>query len=420
MKKRFNQAIKHPLISGSIIVFAGTIFANFLNFLFNIFMSRTLSISDYGILASLISLILIFALIAESFVPTIVHFAGSYFAKGEYEKIQGVFFQANKIAIFLGGLSFLAFTFFAKNIGNFLNINNDFLVILIGVIIFFGFMGSLNRAILQAKLLFKYMSFINAISSSVKLIIGILLVFLGFKVTGAIFGFLLSFFVLFILIFIPLKDFLKNSNTSFSLGMKNLFSYGAPATITLFSLTFFITSDILLVKHFFSPKEAGIYAGLSLIGRVIYFITAPITTVMFPIIVQKYSKKENYINTFKMAFLFVLLLSSIITVIYFLFPDFSIKLFLKKEEYLVASSLVGYFGIFITLFSLLSILTNFYLSVKKTKVSIIITSAAILQIILIWFYHKSFLQIISISLITTSLPLLMLLVYYIWLYERKK
>lgn len=419
MRNKFKKIIEHPLISGSIIIFAGTLFANFLNFLFNLFMSRTLSVSDYGILASLTSLILVFALIADSFAPTIVHFAASSFAKKEYEKIQGIFFQANKIAIVFGGLTFLVFTLFAENIGNFFNINNNFLVILVGIIVFLGFLGALNRAILQAKLSFKYISLVYVSSTSIKLIIGIILVFFGYKATGAMFGFVFSFFAMYLLFFIPLKRFLEKSNNSYTISIKKLFTYGGPASIALFSLTFFITSDILLVKHFFSAKEAGIYAGLSLVGRVIYFFTAPLTSVMFPVIVQKYSREENYTNTFKISFFLVLILSAAITIFYFINPGFSIRFFLKKEEYIAASAYLPYFGIFIALYSLLSLVTNFYLSIKRTKIYILITFFAVFQIILIWFNHETFFQVITISLLATGLPLVILLLYYIWLYERK-
>lgn len=419
MKRRIKEAISHPLISGSIIIFAGTLLGNFLNFLFNFFMSRNLSVSDYGILASLNSLILVFALIADSFVPTIVHFAAIHFAKKEHKQIGGIFFQANKIAILLGVSSFLIFAIFAKDIGIFLNIDNNFLIILVGIIVFFGYMGSLSKAILQAKLLFKYISFINVFSASTKLLFGVILVFLGYRVTGAITSYLIYFFIFYILVLFPLRNFFKRGNNVFSVGIKRIISYGGPASLALISLTFFITSDILLVKHFFSAKEAGIYAGLSLVARVIYFFSAPIASVMFPIVVQKHSREENFTNTFKISFLLVFLLSIFVTAFYFIFPDFSIRLFLKKEEYVVGAPLLGYFGIFITLYSLLSLLTNFYLSIKKTQVSILITFFAILQIILIWFNHNIFSQVLMISLFTTSLPLILLLLYYIWHYERK-
>lgn len=417
MKIKIREVIKHPLISGSLAIFIGATFANFSNFLFNIFMSRNLSVIDYGILASLNSLILIFALIADSFAPTIVYFVGTYFAKGEYKKIGGIFFQANKIAVLFGGLSFLFFTFFAKYIGSFFKIGDNFLIILVGITIFFGFMGSLNRGILQAKLLFKYISFVHAFSAAIKLTAGILLVFLGFKVTGAMFGFLLSFFMVYVLVFIPLRGFLKEKS-SFSIDIKKLFSYGSPTVLALFGLTFFITTDILLVKHFFTPGEAGIYAGLSLVGRVIYFFSAPVATVMFPLIIQKYTRLENYHNTFKLSLLFVSICSLVLTTLYFIFPQFMIRLFLKNSEYLEASHLLGYFGIFMTLYVMLYIFTNFYLSIKKTKVYLPILGSAILQAVLLWFFHETFFEVITISLISTSLPLVLLGVYYLRVYEK--
>lgn len=418
MKRKIREAIKHPLISGSIVIFMGAIFANFLNFLFNIFMSRNLTVSDYGILASLNSLILIFALIADSFAPTIVYFAGTHFAKGEHKKIGGIFFQANKIAILFGGLSFLTFAFFARYIGNFFNIDNNFLIILAGIIIFFGFMGSLNRGILQAKLVFKYLSFVNAFSATVKLIVGILLVYFGLRVMGAMFGFLFSFFMIYVLVFIPLRGFLGEKSPSL-IDIKKLFSYGGPTVLALCGLTFFITTDILLVKHFFPPKEAGIYAGLSLVGKVIYFFSAPVATVMFPLIVQKYTRLENYHNTFKLSLLFVLLPSLALTMLYFIFPQFIIRLFLKNPEYLQASHLLGYFGIFMTLYVMLYIFTNFYLSIKKTKIYLPILGGAILQAALLWFFHKTFFEVITISLVSASLPFVLLGVYYLKLYGRR-
>lgn len=418
MRKKFHTAIKHPLISGTIVIFAGTIVANFLNFIFNIFMSRNLTVSDYGIMASLNSFILIFALIAESFVPTIVHFAGTYLAKGEPEKVRGIFFQANKMAVFFGGLSLLFFILFAENLDKFFNVNNNFLFILVGAVVFFGFMGSLNRGILQAKLSFKYISFVNAFASVVRLSVGVLLVFLGYKVTGALSAFLISFFTIYVLVVIPLRNLLKNNGSSFSVDFKKLFSYGSLSSIALFCLTFLITSDLLLVKHFFPPKEAGVYAGLSLIGRVIYFFSAPVVTVMFPLIVQKYTRSENYHNTFRLSLLFVFLSSGFLTALYFLFPQFVIRIFLKNTEYLVVSSYLGYFGIFMTLYIMLYVYTNFYLSIKKTKVYLPILFSAILQAVLIWFFHKTFFEVIMISMFATALPLVLLVVYYFKSYDK--
>jgi O-antigen/teichoic acid export membrane protein len=41
--------------------------------------------------------------------------------------------------------------------------------------------------------------------------------------------------------------------------------------------------DILLVKHFFPPPEAGIYAALALVGRVVFMLSWSVVSSMFPI-----------------------------------------------------------------------------------------------------------------------------------------
>ena len=75
--------IKHPLISGSIMVSAGSLLANFVNFLFNIFISRNLTVQDYGVVASLIAVITLFSISSGAIIPTIINFTAESFAKND-------------------------------------------------------------------------------------------------------------------------------------------------------------------------------------------------------------------------------------------------------------------------------------------------------------------------------------------------
>jgi hypothetical protein len=51
--------------------------------------------------------------------------------------------------------------------------------------------------------------------------------------------------------------------------------------------------DILLVKHFFAPELAGMYAAVALVGRVLYFASWSVVSAMFPISAGAKSEKEN-------------------------------------------------------------------------------------------------------------------------------
>ncbi len=206
------------------------------------------------------------------------------------------------------------------------------------------------------------------------------------------------------------------------ISLRKLFSYGAPATVSIFGLTSLITVDIILVKHFFSPDMAGIYAILSLIGKIIYYLTAPIGTVMFPLIVQKYTRGEDFRKDFFLALFLVTLPSIFLIIFYSLFPNLIVSIF-KKDLNPSFIHLIIPFGILASLFSVLSVIVNFYLAIGKTKIYIPIVIGAITQAIFIWFFHKTFLQVVIISIGLSCLLLTTLLLYYWQLYgikEKKK
>lgn len=374
--------------------------------------------SDYGVLASLISIMTLAGLPAGSFLPMVVNFAGSYFAKNEYHMVRSLFFKVIKLSGSLGIIVLLVFIVFSRTIGEFFNIHNTSLIITIGFIVFLGYVGIINTALLQAKLAFRFISSINLLSAFLKLSIGVILVILGLKVNGAIWGFFVASLIPYVLSFIPLRFIFEKEAKPSTVNFREIFQYGGPAALALFGMASFITTDIILTKHFFNPKEAGIYAGLSLIGRVIFFFSAPIGTVMFPLVVQKHTIKENYHSTFWLSVFIILVPSIALTIFYFIFPEFVITFFLKNEEYLVSAPLLGFFGIFIMMYSLLSIFVNFYLSVNKTKVWIPVVLAACLQALGIWMHHKTYFQVISVSLWSSGLLLIGLLIYYVWHYGK--
>ncbi len=418
-KKLIKSLLSIQIIAGSIVIVGGGLVSNFLNFVFNLFMTRNLSVPDYGILATLVSVITLFTIPASAITPTVVRFGASYFANNELDKVRGLFYKIFFVSAAIGMIILLSFVIFHKVIGEFFNIQDTFFITLSGVTIAIAYVGTVNNSLLQAKLKFMFIAIINTISSATKLILGGGLVLLGFKVGGALWGFLVSFLVPYVLSFFPLSFLLNKSIKSPSISDVELIKYGAPSAIALFAVSSFITTDIILVKHFWSAEQAGLYSGLSLIGRVIYFLTAPVALVMFPLIVQKHAKNEEYHHIFKIALLMVLLPSIGITIFYFLFSQFTINFF-AKTDYLSVSQYLGLFGIFITIYSLVSVITNYFLSIKRTDVAWGVVAGAVAQAIGIWLFHNSFLNIILISIGSVTGVLIFETVYFLIIHGKKK
>src|SRR3990167_4371225 len=312
--KFLKTIFKHELISGASLIFVGAFFANILNFLFNLFMTRNLSAENYGILATLNSLMTLAVLPAGAIVPIVLQFGALYFAKNQLEMARGLYFKITKPFFLFGTLIFILFVIFRGALAQFFRIEDESLIMLAACTIYLGFIGVANPALLQAKLAFSFIAFTNLLSALLKLVIGVGMVLAGFSLGGVMWGLLISSSVPYILSFLPLKFLLDKGIAAPKISLNTLLSYGAPASLATFGLTSFVTTDIILVKHFFDPQAAGIYATLSLVGRVIFFFSAPIGMVMFPLVAQKYARQENFHNTFKLALFLVLLPSVPLTI----------------------------------------------------------------------------------------------------------
>lgn len=420
MKQRFIQVIKHPLISGSAVIFLGSNAANIFNFLFNFVIVRNLSAANYGDVMGLISLISIATMPASSTIPMIINFAARFYAKNEMTHIRGLFFKMSKVLYPIGLTLFIFFIIFSSWIGEFFNIHNTLLIYITGFIVFIGYISVTHTGLLQAKLAFMFLSVTNLIGTILKYASVFLFVILGFGATGAMIAYTISYLVPYLLSFLNLQFIFDRKIKKEHISFTKLLSYGGPAAVALYALTSFITTDILLVKHFFNPEQAGMYAVISLAGRIIFFLTAPIVSVMFPLIIQKHETQKNYKNIFFLSLLFILVPSMSLTIVYFLFPELILGLFNQQKNTSLIGPYLGWFGVYISIYSILSVTANFFLSIGKTKIYIPLVIGGVFQVGLLWIFHKNFFEVIGISTAIVSLLLFLFLLYYIKIHGKKE
>ncbi len=411
MKKHLNKALKNPLFAGSFFLFSGGLLANFFNFLFNLLMSRNLIVEEYGLLTSIVSLITLLSIPAGAVTPTVVSTAGEYFANKKNNFLHAFYIKLFRPLAISGVILMVLFFVFSKQAEAFFNIHNPLLFFIAIICVLISYMTTLNNSFAQASLAFRYLSFSNAIAAFVKVACAFLLVLMGWGLYGAIFGFVASTLVLFGFGIYYLRGIIFfKADAVPSISYKELISFGIPSAVIIFCLNALISNDILLVKHLFSAYETGQYAGLSLVGRVIFYISAPVSTVMFPILINRYASNQNYKGVLYLSIFIVGSFCLLITLFYSLFPEFAILFFLKNKEYLEISKYLPLFGIFITLYSVLSLFAYYFLSIKKTSFAWILLSGTITQAVLIYTFHADFGQIV-LSSIAVAASLLLVSIY---------
>jgi O-antigen/teichoic acid export membrane protein len=238
------------------------------------------------------------------------------------------------------------------------------------------------------------------------------LVAIGYGVFGALGAVLALIIVQFGITVIPLRTLITRGKVKLDLPVKEIISFATPTTIALIALFSFVSSDVILVKHFFSAKDAGLYGGLSLVGKVIFYFTIPVPVVMFPLLVRRHTLNQSYKKLFYMALLLVTIPSIFISGFYFLFPEFTINIFLGGRDYLQIAPYLGIYGIFLTIYSINNTFLNYFLSIGKTKSAFIVLFFAVLQILGIWLFHESFTQVITVSILTSIALLISLAVFF--------
>ena len=138
MKQNIQKFLKNPLISGSAILVIGTLFSHIFNFLFNLFMVQSLSVVEYGTLASIISIIVFPSLASAALFPLVIQFAGEYFAKGRLDMVRGFYIKITKFFFVSGLIIVTLFLIFISQIGAFFHIiDQSILWITAGIIFVF-------------------------------------------------------------------------------------------------------------------------------------------------------------------------------------------------------------------------------------------------------------------------------------------
>lgn len=387
----------------------GNMFTNVVNYLYHLVMGRLMGPVEYGVLASLYSVLYIISIVPMSTSFAMVKFVSS--AKNEKE-LSSVYLALKKYVFKLALAGMLIVLLLSPFIARFLNLTGVVSVVTIGPILFFSLICLVNQATLQGILKFAGSAVPSFISSLLKLVFGVLLVILGWKSFGAMIGVLIAIASAYYLSSWFLK---RNINIikGHKFDLKPFFKYALPVLIQALAFTSFFTADVILVKHYFPGFEAGLYAALSMLGKIIYFATSPITATMFPIVSGRRSRNEGFKKVFLMSIVITFSVSLFIVAFYRFFPSLAIGL-LYGQAYLVASGELFLMGLFMLFYTLSYFLVNFLLSLGEVKTAYLPLFFAVVQIVGIVLFHQTLGEVIKVSLVTTGLlfgTLLMFLGY---------
>ncbi|MCG1036564.1 oligosaccharide flippase family protein [Polaribacter sargassicola] len=378
------------------------------NYLYNLVLGRVLGPEKFADAAILITFLLVLSFVAMTFQLVTAKFSVLF----EDSVFTGFISKIYKNALFTGVFLGILIVIFSSQLQSFFRTTSSTMFLIFGLGVPFYFLMSVNRGVFQGKQELKSLSITYQSEMISRLLLTFTLLYLLEVDSSLIIA--IGIFCSFIFGLIPFKKGNLSLFKPFKLDdsekkiVKNFFIITAFYELTQIIIN---NSDILLVKHYFESYEAGLYASLALIGRVVYFIAWMFVMLLLPKVVQLKKDGKDTLPILLKYVVYIGVIAATIVISCFLFPDEIIKI-LFGNEYISVSSLLWKYASATGIFAISNIFAYYYLSLDKYVPVVLSGIFGMLQIILVVLFHNSLEQVVHVQIIAMVLLLIVQLSFF--------
>lgn len=400
LRRKYSQWNRDNFLLHTGILVLGTKLGDFFNFIYRIALVRLLTVDEYGVLNSLISFSLVFSSFVAPFKPALSKSLAEYIEKKEFGEALFVIKRAGRDLGFFSVLILAAFFFASGYIATFLNINNLYYIVLLGVLVAGAIITAIPQAFLQGAQLFKSLAWISALSAFIKLVSGLGLVYLGSKVSGGLWGFIIySLFVLLVGTILIKRYFNRREIEKIRpivVSMSPIYKYFIPTSLLLGSFLALTNMDVVLVRHFY-PEKAGIYSVAQMAGLIIFFLPGTITTVIFPKVAAARVRQANSLSLLKKSLILVAGFCLLGVLAFGIFPADLLHIITGKTNP-QSIELVPWFTLAMSFHALTMLVLFYHLASHNTRIVLPMVFLAAAEAATICLYHPTLKSILFILL----------------------
>ena len=387
------------------------LFVNGGNYIYNLLLGRILGPAEFADAAILITLLLVLSFAGMTFQIVTAKYAVLF----EKAKLNSFLSFATKYAVIIGLLLSSLIIVFQKDLQTVFHTQTSamFLIFAFGLPLYF--LMSINRGLYQGKDVLNQLSltYQSEMISRLLITLGIILLmpFIPSSIAIAI-GIVASF----IIGLFPFQKKILKSSTQVQEKLVEskeiLIFFGLTA---FYELTQIIinNSDIILVKHYFDNEQAGLYASLALIGRVVYFVAWMFVMLLLPKVIQLKKEGKNTLPILIKYVSYIFVLSTCIVSFTWLFPELVVTI-MFGDQYISIAPLLWKYALATSIFAIANIFAYYFLSIGKYIPVIISALLGTTQIGLIIGFHNSLEQVVLMQIYAMIILLVFQLSYFFY------
>jgi O-antigen/teichoic acid export membrane protein len=423
--QHLRERLPEGLLGGALL-FGSTTIVNAGNYAFNLILGRWLGPADFADASLIVTLFLVITFVAVALQMASAKFTAAYQAGEQPAQVVALRRWMGRFA-WLAGLVLLAlFAGGAPLWQGFFQTGSawPFAIFALGVPFYFAL--GVDRGVLQGQTRFGVLSLTYQVEMWARLVIALLLVALGWSVFGAVTALTLSLVATWITGFVILsaRRWRATSRREPAIDLPHderqaVARFAGPVVAALAGQILINNSDVLIVKHFFAAEAAGRYAALALIGRIVFFATWSVVTVLFPIVARRHQRGEPHRGLLYGGLGLVAAISGAIVGATLVAPELIVRV-LFGAEYVPVAGLLAPYAIATALYALANVVISYRLSLDHGGGSLLALAAGLVQVAGLWLMHGSLRDVVLVQVFVMAGLFIALLCWDGWLAHRER
>ncbi len=312
-----SEPLHSRVLGGSLVMLVGSGLVSAVNFGYNVAVARMLGPAGFGHAAAAVTLLMLVSAITLAFQLVCAKFVARNETAGARSAVYHALMRRAWIVGFLLGSAIAAAS---QIIATYLHLPSANLVVLLAAGVAFYTPLGVKRGGLQGVCAFGKLSLNFILEALVKFVSAIVLIALGYGVLGAVAAIAGSVILAYFLPPTPRELRATPDET-----LPASFSEGMQAIVFFVGQVIINNIDILLVKHFFASVQAGMYAAVALVGRVVYMLSWSVVSAMFPVSAAGSKRRQDDAAVLIIPLGIVLGIALVFTVGLGLFPELALR-----------------------------------------------------------------------------------------------
>ncbi len=394
--------------AGGVMVIA-SLAGNFMNFLYNAYLGRHLSLEDFGEISLFGSLLYLASVPISALGRSITH--TSAYLYGKYDAPVKVLWEQLRPKI--TRVTLIASIIWVCTIPllqQYFQIQSWFPFLIFAPVWIVATLNSFDSGFLNGSLFFGTIAFAGILESLSKFF------FTAFFVTIGLSEYVYASLPLSIIVSLLLVYFsARKIKVRKKVELKNLDELKMSKKFYLTSIlsnlsgVAYLTLDVILAKHYLSPSDAGAYSYLSLAGKMVFFLGGMFSQFLVPYISRDLGAGKHPYKSFVRIFGLVALANAMAVLVFGVFGSISAPILWGSK----ASQIIPYlplYSISMALFSLTAMIINYQQMRARYIFPLVGFALGTLQAVGMLFVHSSINSLVEIIFATSVVSLATVLV----------